>query len=167
MTPDPSLHFSCVAPGGFRVSAHLWFMTVTVFSGNRARLRPPQPEACAGGRGQLGSPHKAGAAPPSRTHICQPNRGHTLKTTSRSYNHDILEGSGFWESACVCLDTLLLRSLPKNPGIKTQSFAGIPGWLSGLAPAFGPGRDPGVPGSSPTLGSLHGGAAPALCGEPS
>ena len=25
---------------------------------------------------------------------------------------------------------------------------GIPGWLSGSAPAFGPGCDPGVPGSS-------------------
>ena len=33
---------------------------------------------------------------------------------------------------------------------------GPPGWLSSLAPAFGPGRDPGDPGSSPTSGSLHG-----------
>ena len=30
---------------------------------------------------------------------------------------------------------------------------GIPGWLSGLAPAFSPGCDPGIPGSSPTSGS--------------
>ena len=30
---------------------------------------------------------------------------------------------------------------------------GIPGWRSDLAPAFGPGRDPGDPGSNPTLGS--------------
>ena len=30
---------------------------------------------------------------------------------------------------------------------------GIPGWRSGLAPAFGPGRDLGDPGSSPTSGS--------------
>ena len=30
---------------------------------------------------------------------------------------------------------------------------GIPGWRSGFAPAFGPGRDPGDPGSSPTSGS--------------
>ena len=30
---------------------------------------------------------------------------------------------------------------------------GIPGWCSGLAPAFGPGRDPGDPGSNPTSGS--------------
>ena len=32
-------------------------------------------------------------------------------------------------------------------------FEGIPGWRSGLAPAFGPGRDPGDPGSNPTSGS--------------
>ena len=30
---------------------------------------------------------------------------------------------------------------------------GIPGWRSGLAPDFGPGRDPGDPGSNPTSGS--------------
>ena len=30
---------------------------------------------------------------------------------------------------------------------------GIPGWRNGLAPAFGPGRDPGDPGSNPTSGS--------------
>ena len=30
---------------------------------------------------------------------------------------------------------------------------GIPGWRSGLAPAFGPGHDPGDPGSNPTSGS--------------
>ena len=30
---------------------------------------------------------------------------------------------------------------------------GIPGWRSGLAPAFGPGRDPGDSGSNPTSGS--------------
>ena len=29
---------------------------------------------------------------------------------------------------------------------------GIPGWRSGLAPAFGPGRDPGDPGSNPMSG---------------
>ena len=33
---------------------------------------------------------------------------------------------------------------------------GIPGWLGSLAPAFGPGHDPGVPGSSPASGSRHG-----------
>ena len=30
---------------------------------------------------------------------------------------------------------------------------GIPRWRSGLAPAFGLGRDPGDPGSNPTSGS--------------
>ena len=30
---------------------------------------------------------------------------------------------------------------------------GIPGWRSGLAPAFGSGRDPGDPRSNPTSGS--------------
>ena len=30
---------------------------------------------------------------------------------------------------------------------------GIPGWRSSLAPAFGPGRDPGDLGSNPTSGS--------------
>ena len=34
-----------------------------------------------------------------------------------------------------------------------KTFSGIPGWRSGLAPAFGPGRDPGDPGSSPMSGS--------------
>ena len=33
------------------------------------------------------------------------------------------------------------------------SVPGIPGWRSGLAPAFGPGRDPGDLGSNPTSGS--------------
>ena len=36
----------------------------------------------------------------------------------------------------------------------SESALGIPGWLSGLAPAFGPGRDPGVLGSNPSSGFL-------------
>ena len=36
---------------------------------------------------------------------------------------------------------------------QNSSNLGIPGWHSGLAPAFGPGRDPGDPGSNPTSGS--------------
>ena len=43
-----------------------------------------------------------------------------------------------------------------------MSLVGIPRWLSSLAPAFGPGRDPGVPGSSPASGSRHG-ACVSLC----
>ena len=34
-----------------------------------------------------------------------------------------------------------------------ENSHGIPGWCGGLAPAFGPGRDPGDPGLSPTSGS--------------
>ena len=37
-------------------------------------------------------------------------------------------------------------------GLKKRQ-TGIPGWPSGLAPAFGPGHDPGDPGSNPMLGS--------------
>ena len=37
-------------------------------------------------------------------------------------------------------------------GFKTK-VRGIPGWRSGLVPAFGPGRDPGDPGSNPTSGT--------------
>ena len=34
-----------------------------------------------------------------------------------------------------------------------RNWRGIPGWRSGLAPAFGPGRDPGDLGWNPTSGS--------------
>ena len=34
-----------------------------------------------------------------------------------------------------------------------SSINGIPGWRSGLVPAFGPGRDAGDPGWNPTSGS--------------
>ena len=51
----------------------------------------------------------------------------------------------------------LLFSLPFNYNNKKLSVNtviwGIPGWRSGLAPAFGPGRDPGDEGSNPTSGS--------------
>ena len=43
-----------------------------------------------------------------------------------------------------------------------MSEKGIPGGLSGGAPAFGPGRDTGVPGWSPMSGSLRG-ACFSLC----
>ena len=38
-------------------------------------------------------------------------------------------------------------------GLLRMIQEGIPGWRSGLAPAFGPGCDLGEPGSSPTSGS--------------
>ena len=50
------------------------------------------------------------------------------------------------------------RKMKKNRGRKKEienkkRKKGIPGWHSGLAPAFGPGHDPGDPGSNPTSGS--------------
>ena len=39
-------------------------------------------------------------------------------------------------------------------------------WLSGLVPAFGPGRDPGVPGLSPMSGSLQKPASPSPSAPP-
>ena len=54
-----------------------------------------------------------------------------------------------------CCNYTCRRNAPGR-SIKNDLVQGIPGWLSGLAPAFGPGRDPGVPGLSPTTGSLHG-----------
>ena len=42
-----------------------------------------------------------------------------------------------------------------NPEIKSHMLW-MPGWLSGWVSALGSGRDPGVLGSSPTSGSLHG-----------
>ena len=41
----------------------------------------------------------------------------------------------------------------RETGIHQNPRGGIPGWHSGLAPAFGPGHDPGDPGSNPTSGS--------------
>ena len=42
-----------------------------------------------------------------------------------------------------------------SPGGATEEneHNGIPGWHTGLAPAFGPGHDPGDPGWNPTSGS--------------
>ena len=37
--------------------------------------------------------------------------------------------------------------------VSKRLMFGIPGWRSGLVPAFGPGRDPGDLGSNPTSGS--------------
>ncbi|XP_072647567.1 cotranscriptional regulator ARB2A isoform X21 [Canis lupus baileyi] len=63
-----------------------------------------------------------------------------------------------WVSSSEPLDTSVESMLPDCPRVS----AGTPGWLSGLASAFCPGRDPGVLGSSPTSGSLHG-ACFSLC----
>ena len=61
----------------------------------------------------------------------------------------------------ACVDTEVLG---KGSAVERNKIhiVGIPGWLSGLVPAFGPGHDPGVPGSNPTSGSLDG-ACFSLC----
>ena len=47
-----------------------------------------------------------------------------------------------------------IAKLWKEPRCPSKDeWLGIPGWRSGLAPAFGPGRDPGDPGLNPTSGS--------------
>ena len=47
-----------------------------------------------------------------------------------------------------------ISSLESEPYKLKTKQNGISGWLNGLAPAFSPGLDPGVMGSSPTSGSL-------------
>ena len=59
-----------------------------------------------------------------------------------------------------CLFVVMIHIICDS--FKTFIRGEIPGWLSGLAPAFGPGQDPGVPGLSPVSGSLHG-ACFSLC----
>ena len=46
--------------------------------------------------------------------------------------------------------------------LKNQ-VSGIPGWLIGLAPAFGPGRDPGVPDRVPRQAPGMEPASPSSC----
>ena len=56
---------------------------------------------------------------------------------------------------CQILNCVLLNL---NNNIKEKNL-GIPGWLSGLAPASGPGHDPGVPPQAPCMKS----ASPSAC----
>ena len=51
-----------------------------------------------------------------------------------------------------CMNSFNSLANVHNAAVKIQ-VQGIPGWRSGLVPAFGPGRDPGDPGSNPTSGS--------------
>ena len=48
---------------------------------------------------------------------------------------------------------LIVLRLQKSLTVFKNENEGIPGWLSGLAPAFGPGHDPGVPELSPGIES--------------
>ena len=58
---------------------------------------------------------------------------------------------GWGKNLKKILQCILKKLYPKN--FNQKGKPGIPGWCSGLAPAFGPGRDPGDPGPNPTSGS--------------
>ena len=49
------------------------------------------------------------------------------------------------------------------PGPLKNDKRGVPGWPGGLVPAFGPGRNPGVRGLSPTSGSRMESVSPSAC----
>ena len=64
--------------------------------------------------------------------------------------------SSSWSNCLVTASATYFMCIPLYLLQSRKPTRGIPGWLSGLAPAFGSGCHPGVPGSSPMLGSLHG-----------
>ena len=66
-------------------------------------------------------------------------------------------------SFSVYPDTLQLGLQTRGLISLRLSFPGIPGWLSGLVPAFGTGHHPGVPGLSPVSGSLCGACFSSVC----
>ena len=53
----------------------------------------------------------------------------------------------------MCIYFSVIVFITKCVKLKMKIKIGIPGWRSGLAPVFGPGCDPGDPGSNPKLGS--------------
>ena len=87
-------------------------------------------------------------------------QGHWAEARSSTVKHIRLLAQNTEEinSHICCPGTTFLSRFTPHQNSKT----GTPVWLSGLAPAFGPRHDPGVPGSSPTSGSLHG-ACFSLC----
>ena len=70
----------------------------------------------------------------------------------QTVNHLLL---GSLNNKCVN-PALEHRHLLCGPQLIRNTDTGIPGWLSGLAPAFRLERDPGGRGSIPASGSLHG-----------
>ena len=72
------------------------------------------------------------------------NNGYRLPISYRKYQPYIMAGD--------TQDTLNEEKWSLITYMKPRRI-GNPGWRSSLAPAFGPGRDPGDPGSNPTSGS--------------
>ena len=80
----------------------------------------------------------------------------TIRTSIEMVTQKDKRGGDRWEEPEAGTEVHLKVRDSEADSHKDRGAVGIPGWLSGLVPAFGPGRDPGVPGSSPTAGSLHG-----------
>ena len=83
--------------------------------------------------------------------------GMVMETNQHLFNDPVIPLSFKFHLQVSFLSTYLwkpLRTLTiiylKTP---SRSVIGIPGWRSGLAPAFGPGHDPGDPGLNPMSGS--------------
>ena len=78
-----------------------------------------------------------------------------------NYGWGSLKGSGHLEMRNLSVGTQLpvlwstwTEACPEQLSLGAKNVrVGIPGWRSSLAPAFGPGRDSGDPGSNPTSGS--------------
>ena len=75
---------------------------------------------------------------------------------------DVDEDEEKGESSCIVGGNANWRTVWRFLKKLKIELPGDPWWLSGLAPAFGPEHDPGVPGSSPTSGSRQG-ACFSLC----
>ena len=84
------------------------------------------------------------------------SRAHTKHINKRAYNPALMITN---EQHKQCLPTKQTDQVMELTKISKE---GMPGWLRGWASAFGSGHDPGVLGSSPTWGSLHG-ACFSLC----
>ena len=83
--------------------------------------------------------------------ILEKNTGNTLFELGHS---NFLQDTSMMARETKAKNELLgLNQDKKLLHSKRNSQQGIPGWRSGLAPAFGPGHDPGDPGSNPTSGS--------------
>ena len=93
--------------------------------------------------------------------------GPLLLERQSSFPHQTLLQRGnpvipFWLFQGLCSWQAFFLTSTWVTWFKNQ-YWGIPEWLSNLAPAFGPGRDPGVPGWSPASGSGMEPASPSSC----
>uniref|UniRef100_A0A8C0P2I2 Metadherin n=1 Tax=Canis lupus familiaris TaxID=9615 RepID=A0A8C0P2I2_CANLF len=133
--------------------------------------------ACAGARRKRRSPprrrEEAAPAPapapgPDDAGLPRSLRGDEPKKRSRKKAPDKPKPNGrtveVADEEVVRTPRNITAKQPLETDKKNEKFpCGIPGWHSGLAPAFGPGRDPGDPGSNPASGLPVHGACFSLC----